>query len=315
MDYVIEVNQLTHHYNRHPALQGLTFSVSRGEVVGLLGPNGAGKTTTVRLLNGLFPPTSGSMRVLGFDPITQGDRVRKQTGVLTETPALYERLTARQNLQFFGALAGMSRAELSQRSAELLDFFGLQERANDRTETYSKGMKQRLALARALLNHPPLLFLDEPTAGLDPEAAQQVHELISGVRQRNGHSVLLATHNLFEAERLCDRVAIMNKGSLLAIGSLEELRQLVSPGLWVQVDLLQPLGDEAQAVLHNIPALIASRPGPGDSWQLQVGREADIPPIVAALARANAQIIALQPQKVTLEEIYFKLQRQHEGVA
>ncbi len=313
MESVIQVDHLVHRYGDNPALLDLSFSVRKGEVLGLLGPNGAGKTTTVRLLNGLFPPTSGQIRVLGLNPVTQGDQVRSQAGVLTETPALYERLTARQNLEFFGTLDGMEAGELKLRAVELLKFFNLEERANDRTGTYSKGMKQRLALARALLNHPPLLFLDEPTSGLDPEAAQQVHELVMGLRHRNGHTVLLATHNLFEAERLCDRLAIMNKGHLLAIGSLDELRRMISPGLWVQIDLFQPLSPAAQAALNNAPSVLECQSVQDHSWRVQVQQEAAIPSLVTALVTAGAQITALQPQKVSLEEIYFKLQGQQEG--
>jgi ABC-2 type transport system ATP-binding protein len=245
MNTVIEVEGLTHHYGQHVAVDDISFSVREGEILGLLGPNGAGKTTTVRLLNGLFPPTSGRMRVLGMDPASQGDQIRRKSGVLTETPALYERLTAHQNLNFFGTLNGMKSAELKARSDELLTFFDLKSRADDRAGTYSKGMKQRLALARALLHHPTLLFLDEPTSGLDPEASQQVHELISTIRNRNGHSVLMATHNLFEAERLCDRLVVMSKGRLLAFGSLHELRSRLAPGLWINISLLSPLAEHA----------------------------------------------------------------------
>ncbi len=313
METVIQVDHLAHRYGDHPALEDLSFSVCKGEVLGLLGPNGAGKTTTVRLVNGLFPPSAGQMRVLGLNPVTQGDQVRARTGVLTETPALYERLTARQNLEFFGTLDGMNSADLKPRTEELLKFFNLEDRANDRTGTYSKGMKQRLALARALLNHPPLLFLDEPTSGLDPEAAQQVHELVLGLRNRNGHTVLLATHNLFEAERLCDRMAIMNKGRLLAIGTLDELRKRIAPGMWLQVGLFQPLPAQARSALKNVPGVLQDEPAEGNLWKVQVQQEANIPQVVTALVQAGAQITALQQQKVSLEEIYFKLQSQQEG--
>jgi len=179
------------------------------------------------------------MRVLGFDPRTQGQEIRRLTGVLTETPALYERLTARQNLEFFGTLAGMSTTEIRARSEELLKFFELAERGNERVGRFSKGMKQRMALARALLHHPEVIFLNEPTSGLDPEAARQVHELIQSVQQKGGRTVLLATHRLEEAERLCDRVAILNQGKLLAMGTLAELRRQTAPGICVEVQFWQ----------------------------------------------------------------------------
>ena len=311
METVISVEHLSHSYGDHPALRDLSFDVRQGEVLGLLGPNGAGKTTTIRLLNGLFPPSAGRMQVLGLDPIHQGDQVRRQTGVLTETPALYERLTALQNLDFFAAMAGMEPAERRPRIHELLALFELEPRAGDRVETYSKGMKQRLALARALLTQPLLLFLDEPTSGLDPETAQQVHELIGRTQRRNGRSVVLCTHNLFEAERLCDRLAILNHGRLLALGSLPELRPLVSPGLWVDVQLWQPFAGAASA-LEGLPGILQVAKAQADGFHLQVQQEAVIPQVAARLVAAGAQILALQPHQVTLEEIYFKLQHQDE---
>ncbi|HSV86203.1 MAG TPA: ABC transporter ATP-binding protein [Levilinea sp.] len=314
MDIVIEVEGLTHHYGRQIAVDNISFTVRQGEILGLLGPNGAGKTTTVRLLNGLFTPTAGRMRVLGMDPVRQGDQVRRISGVLTETPALYERLTARQNLKFFGTLAGMDDQDLAARSEELLSFFDLSARADSRAGAYSKGMKQRLALARALLHRPKLLFLDEPTSGLDPEAAQQVHELVSAIRRRNGHSVLLASHNLFEAERLCDRLAIMHKGRLLAIGSLDELRNQFAPGLWINITLLTPL---SQVNLYNIslPGLLKVDAVAPLTLNLQVRDEAGIPPVVTHLVQNGAQIVSVERHRASLEEIYFKLQNQHkEGV-
>jgi len=262
------------------------------------------------LLNGLFPPTSGEMQILGFDPVKQGSEVRRRTGVLTETPALYERLSARQNLVFFGTLSNLTPEEIDIRSTELLQFFDLQHRANDRVETFSKGMKQRLAIARALLNRPQILFLDEPTSGLDPEAAQQVHELITAIRDRDGQSVVLCTHNLVEAERLCDRVGIMNRGRLLEFGSLEELRQRHAPGLWLHVRFFQ----SAPHAIPSLPGLMeAAIEGPL-SWRLRVSEEAQVPAMVSQLAASGAQILSIQPQAISLEEVYFKLQNaQKEG--
>jgi len=310
MDSVIEVKGLTHRFGEKTALDGLTFSARRGEVLGLLGPNGAGKTTTIRLLNGLFNPTAGELRVLGMDPKVDGRSIRQKTGVLTETPALYERLTARQNLAFFGTLDGMAEADWRARSQELLAFFELEERADDRVGTYSKGMKQRMALARALLSRPELLFLDEPTAGLDPESSQQVHSLIENIRGQNGRTVLLCTHNLFEAERLCDRMAIINRGRLLAVGSLAELREQLLPGLRLQV----ALHEAPSGVVLNIPERLPFTRAvtwEGDRLlRLEVEAEAQVPELVTALVSAGARLLSVQPQPVSLEEIYFALQSQ-----
>lgn len=310
MEPVIEVESLTHRYGQQLAVDDISFAVRQGEILGLLGPNGAGKTTTVRLLNGLFPPTAGSIRVLGMDPVRQGNQVRRVCGVLTETPALYERLTARQNLAFFGTLAGMDDRDLAARVEELLAFFELTDRAGSRVETYSKGMKQRLALARALLHRPNLLFLDEPTTGLDPEAAQQVHELVTTIRRRNGHSVLMATHNLFEAQRLCDRLAILSKGRLLAIGSLDELRSQFAPGLTIHIDLLAPITAE-QVQSLSAPGLLMLEVADPLRLTMQAPDETSIPPLVTHLAHNGAQIISIERRRASLEEIYFKLQNHH----
>jgi len=303
MDAVITIENLRHQFGEHVAVNDVSVNVGRGEVFGLLGPNGAGKTTTVRLLNGLYQPAAGQMRVLGFDPVTQGHEVRRRCGVLTETPALYERLTTSQNLRFFADLSDMPAPEASERIAELLAFFELDGRANDRVSTFSKGMKQRLALARALLTQPELIFLDEPTAGLDPEASLQVNELIAGMRERSHHTVFLCTHNLYEAGRLCDRLGVMNAGRLVAAGTLDELRALVAPGLWVDVRLLRPFSP----VLDGLPGLL--RLEMNDSQlHAQVTGEDAIPALNAELVRQGAQVVSLAPRQVSLEEIYFTLQ-------
>lgn len=308
MEAVIEMQDLRHQFGAHVAVDDLTVTVGRGEVFGLLGPNGAGKTTTVRLLNGLYQPAAGRMNVLGFDPVSQGHEVRRRVGVLTETPALYERLTAVQNLRFFADLSDMPAAEAGKRIDELLAFFELDGRAGDRVGTYSKGMKQRLALARALLTRPELIYLDEPTSGLDPESSLQVNELIAGMRERDRNTVFLCTHNLYEAGRLCDRLGIMNSGRLVAQGTLDELRQRVAPGLWVEVRLLQPMSPR----LEGLPGLIAAENVAG-GLRVQVAEEAAIPALNAELVRQGAQVVSLTPRQISLEDVYFKLQNESNG--
>ena len=315
MDKVIEVEGLTHRFGSLTALDDLSFSLAEGEVLGLLGPNGAGKTTTVRLLNGLYRPASGRMRVLGLDPTTDGDRVRRQTGVLTESPALYERLTAHHNLAFFADLAEISPAEAGARIDQLLTFFGLAGRAGDRVGGFSKGMKQRLALARCLLHRPKLLFFDEPTAGLDPEAAAQVRDLIADLARQEiatsggARAVLLCTHNLTEAERLCNRVAILNQGRLLAFGTLDELRSQISPGLWVAVRLTEPLTGGFDWLL-NLPGLQELLSDSDEIMRARVAGENAIPELAAQLIARGARILSVQPQRTSLEDIYFKLQKE-----
>lgn len=308
MNNVIEVNHLQHHYGDFQAIQDLSFDVQPGEVFGLLGPNGAGKTTTVRLLNGLFPASGGSISVLGYDPGQAGAKIRAHSGVLTETPALYERLTARQNLRFFGVLAGMSDEQIRQRCEQLLEMFDLQQRADDRTGTYSKGMKQRLALSRAWLTNPKLLFLDEPTSGLDPEAAVQVRELIAAVRQQEGTTVLICTHNLDEAQRLCDRLLVMRAGSSLAMGTLAELRKLVSPGLWLEVHFWQPFAGLEQ--VRKMAGVLSLQTESAQSLRIEVAAQEVIPQVVSDLVGLGAQILRVQPQEISLEQVYLQLQNQ-----
>lgn len=309
MTTVIEVEQLARYFGPVKAVNELTFCVQEGEVFSLLGPNGAGKTTTVRLLNGVLSPSGGRAHVLGLDPVAQGCELRRQTGVLTETPSLYERLTARENLAIFGALYGVSEPGLSGRVDELLDFFELSQRANDRVGEFSKGMKQRLALARALFHEPPLLFLDEPTSGLDPEAARQVTQMIQQLSHQKGRTVFLCTHNLSEAQRLCDRVGVMNQGRLLALGTLAELARTLWRGLWVDIEFRTPIAD---AVADKLRATRGVSDVQLDAMHLAVRVENDevVPQMVASLASQGAQIMRVNPRQHSLEDIYFALQNQ-----
>ncbi|GIL14476.1 MAG: multidrug ABC transporter ATP-binding protein [Chloroflexota bacterium] len=308
MQEAIRAEALIRQFGIIRAVNEVSFVVEPGEVFGMLGPNGAGKTTLVRLLNGVIEPDGGTARVLGFDPRTQGEDVRRQTGVLTETPALYERLSARDNLLFFGTLYGVPQTDLPRRVDDLLERFGLADRANDRAGGYSKGMKQRLALARTLIHQPRLLFFDEPTAGLDPEAALQVTTLIQELSHRDGRTVFLCTHNLEEAQRLCDRVAVINQGRLLAVGTAEQLARGLWQGLWVDVSLLAP-SDGLTERLRALPGVLDIS-ADGLELAVQVAEEAAIPGLVAGLVAAGAPVKRVSPREHSLQEIYFKLQEE-----
>ena len=308
MTFVIEANKLQRTFGKQQAVAEMTFSVESGEVFGLLGPNGAGKTTTVRLLNGILPLSGGSARVFGLDPVLHGDDIRRQTGVLTETPALYERLSARENLEFFGTLHEIPELHLQPRVDEILEFFELSARAKDKVGTYSKGMKQRLALARALIHQPPLLFLDEPTSGLDPEAAQQVADLIAGLRH-DKQTVVLATHNLLEAQRLCDRVAIINKGKILALGSLQELSQKLWPVTWVDIRFhTAPVRSALEILQARRGVIQISTDMEHNELSVQVESESVIPDVIQHLVEQGASLLRVNPRNYTLEDIYFALQ-------
>jgi ABC-2 type transport system ATP-binding protein len=305
----IQTEGLSRQFGSVQAVNNVSFAAEEGEVFGLLGPNGAGKTTLVRLLNGILAPTGGSARVLGYDPATQGDEVRQRTGVLTETPSLYERLTARENLRFFGTLYGISDSELPRRVDELLRLFELEGRADSRVGGFSKGMKQRLALARTLIHEPKVLFFDEPTSGLDPEAAHQVTNLIERLSRERGRTVFLCTHNLDEAQRLCNRVGVINAGKLLAVGSPAQLARDLWQGVWVDITLRAAPDAKLLEMMRGIGG-VTHITADGLQVSAQVQAEDCIPNIVASAAGAGAQIMRVNPREYTLEEIYFRLQEE-----
>ena len=303
----IQIDSLTRLFGSLRAVDGVTLRVEPGEVFGVLGPNGAGKTTMVRLLNGVLAPSAGTCRVLGFDPVTQGSEVRRRTGVLTESPALYERMSARDNLRFFGTLYGVPEEKLSRRADAMLDAFGLAERAHDKVGGFSKGMKQRLALARALLHEPEALFLDEPTAALDPEAARRVTELIVEFSHQAGRTVFLCTHYLPEAQRLCDRVAVLNRGRLIATGALGELARTLWHGTWVDIECLAAPAPALIEALRVLPGVTDAQLD-GTRLAVQVEGEERIPAVVKALTERGEQVLRVNPREHTLEEVYFELQ-------
>jgi ABC-2 type transport system ATP-binding protein len=303
MQFAIEARQLTRAFGNLVAVDHIDFQVKPGEVFGALGPNGAGKTTMVRLLNGVLAATEGQPIVMGKDAGKEGAAVRAQTGVLTETPSLYERLTARENLLLFGTLYGMSGPKLSERVDQLLELFGLSKRGQDKAGGYSKGMKQRLAIARSLVHNPPILFLDEPTSGLDPEAAHQVIELVAELSHEEGRTVFFATHHLTDAERLCDRVALFNHGKILAQGSIPELAKRLWGGEWVEIELMEPASEINERLgWQNTQCLERT-------LRIQADQPDAIAKSVASVIDAGGRIIRVQPHAYTLEEIYFAYQR------
>ena len=305
---VIQTSSLSRRFGDKEVVDRLTLDVQAGEIFGFLGHNGAGKTTTVRLLNGVLEPTSGGARVLGLDPQTEGPALRAKTGVLTETPSLDERLTARDNLSIYADLYDVPRVDVSGRVNSLLSEFELADRADEKVGGYSKGMKQRLALARALLHKPELLFLDEPTSGLDPVAARHVHGLVENLARREGRTVFLCTHNLVEAQRLCDRVAVLEHGRLVALGTPSDLTRQYVKRLDVDLEVDPVQMDSALQILQGLPDLIIAPPKQekGILTLTLSGREA-IPELLCVLVGKGLHIYRLAPQEANLEEVYFAL--------
>jgi ABC-2 type transport system ATP-binding protein len=310
----IEVRHLTKNFGGRTAVADVSFRVARGEVFGFLGPNGAGKTTTVRILGTLIAPTSGSVAVAGI-PLTRASaaEIRQRISIMPEAPGLYRRLTVTENLEYFARLYGFPRRDA--RIKEALEVVNLGARANDSCGSLSKGLRQRLALARTLLNDPAVMFLDEPTSGLDPVAAHEVHGLIAALRD-SGVTIFLTTHRLDEAERLCDRVAIMNS-SLRTIGRPDDLRQaLFSRSL--AVTTAGPLVGPDQ-VFTGLPAVRGWRvraPADGGKagYTLAVSDPAQAAPgVTRALVAAGADVLSITESRHTLEDVYLELIDDQEG--
>ncbi|HEY3452597.1 MAG TPA: ABC transporter ATP-binding protein [Myxococcales bacterium] len=284
------------------AIRGLDLRVARGEVFGFLGHNGAGKTTTVRLLNGLLPPSSGELKVLGLSPVADGDRVRARTGVLTELPSLDDRLSARETLADFAELYAVPRESVVARIESVLSTFGLKDQADLRIAKFSKGMRQRLALCRALLHEPELVFLDEPTSGLDPVSAHEVHGLVRGLREA-GRTVFLCTHNLVEAQRLCDRIAVIDHGKIIASGTPAELARNSGATGSVEVEVDPAQVDAARAALASLGSPVEVQ---GAVLRVPLVRES-VPAAVQALAAAGVRVYRVNPGEATLEDVYLSL--------
>jgi ABC-2 type transport system ATP-binding protein len=303
-DPAVEIDGVHRSFGAIRALDGMSLTVGRGEVVGLLGHNGAGKTTTVRLLLGILAPDRGAIRVLGRDPLHDGPDVRRSIGLVSATPGVDERLTARQNLAFAADVYGVDDRE---RAGALLEQFDLYSRADDRVAGFSTGMRQRLALARALLHDPPLLLLDEPTAALDPVVSREVRATVERLAGE-GRSVVLCSHNLTEAQQLCDRVVVLQEGRVIAEGAPMALA--ASLGL-TRLRLLVDAGDRAAAesAVVGLGGAVEGRNG-----QLAVtGLDASVVPgLVAALVDAGVRVHGVVPEDASLEDVYFAL---HDGGA
>jgi ABC-2 type transport system ATP-binding protein len=302
----IRVRDLTRRFAENTAVDHLSFDVFPGEVFGLLGHNGAGKTTTIRLLNGVLGASAGQAQVLGFDPVRQGSALRRRTGVLTENPSLDENLTARENLTIYADLYDVPAKHVTGRVSALLDRFALADRADDKVGSYSKGMKQRLALARALLHQPALLFLDEPTSGLDPVASLEVRELIVQLSRKEGRTIILCTHNLVEAQRLCDRVIVLEHGKLLALGAPSELGSKLVGRQTVEIEVSP---DTLKLALNTRKAFPGSAEVKSEGDRLKVSGidRQQIPAIVTQVAAAGVRIFSVTTHEPTLEDVYFAL--------
>ncbi|MCW4005751.1 MAG: ABC transporter ATP-binding protein [Candidatus Bathyarchaeota archaeon] len=306
---MIDAQNLTRKFGNFTAVDNISMNIAKGEVFGFLGPNGAGKTTTIRMLSCLIAPTKGSATVAGYNITKDPLKVRQSVGILTENPSLYERLTAYENMEFFAEAYGIEDAtERQRRIKELLEFFNLWNRRNDKVATFSKGMKQKLAIVRATVHKPPVMFLDEPTAGLDPASAKEIRELITQLSQRDKCTILLCTHHLEDAEKLCSRVLIMNKGKSVITGSPDELRRKTNVQPVIQVGLVKVTPQIVAAVKACNLAQKVEADTQASMLKVSVEnvREAT-PELVRAIVEAKGQILFVNVFQPSLEETYLQL--------
>lgn len=309
--YAIVTQNLSRHFGSIRAVDSLTLEVQHGIVFGFLGPNGAGKTTVIRLLLGLLAPTTGSARVLGYDAITQADQIRARTGSLLEHHGLYERLSAEDNLEFYGRIYRMPAAQRKARIQELLEHIGLWERRKDLVGNWSRGMKQKLAVARTLLAKPALVFLDEPTAGLDPVASVVLREDLESLAKKEGVTVFLNTHNLAEAEKLCQRVGVIREGRLQALGSVEELR--MRSGKPKVIITGKGFNEIALTELRKNPEVTSTELS-DHTVTIEFKHPVEVGPVVSFLVSKGALVEEVHKGQASLEDVFMTLMQEEQEV-
>ena len=300
---MIETVNLTKEFGDFVAVRDVCLNVSEGEVLALLGPNGAGKTTTVRMLGSILKPTRGYARIAGFDTVTEAKGVRRVIGLLTEFPGLYLRMKGLDYLSFFGELQGMPKDHIQRRSEELLKRFQLWDARHKPLGQYSKGMKQKLTLVRAMLHDPQVLFLDEPTSAMDPHSAKLVRDSITDLR-REQRTIVLCTHNLAEAEQLADRIAIISQGQIIAQGTPTELKQRLLGDPLMEIRMAVPLNGlvpKLQAYVNVVAH--------GQDWvRYTVSNPTDFnPKLLNDLARQEIPVVTLSEVPRSLEEVYLRI--------
>jgi ABC-2 type transport system ATP-binding protein len=298
MSSAISLEKVSKSLGNREVLKGVSFAVEQGDIFGYLGPNGAGKTTTIRILLGLLKPTSGKATILGED--VSKDEARRKVGFVLESDGLYDNMTAEENLGYYARIYGV--AEPAERIRGLLHSVGLGDRAKDKTATYSKGMRQRLALARAMAHNPELLVLDEPTAAVDPSGQIEVRQAILNMANEEGKTIFLSSHNLDEVQRICNRIALIDRGEIKLCGELEQLQRDMS-GNEVEIETTEVIAEPLFTELKNLPHLgLRERKGKSLTFVPQEGVR--VPDLVSLLVSRGVEIEGVRKKEVSLEEIY-----------
>lgn len=307
---MIETYQLTKMFDEFNAVTNVTLTVGTGEVLALLGPNGAGKTTTVRMMTSILAPTSGWARVAGFDIVKEPEKVRSHVGVLTEQHGLYERMKGLEYLDFFGETYRLDKATRRQRARDLMIRFGLEDAMMRRVGDYSKGMKQKLALVRAMLHNPPVLLLDEPTSAMDPQSAKQVRDAIIELQRDEARTFLITTHNLNEAQVLANRIAIIRHGRIIANGSFEELSRQFAGDTVMELRAGSALNGFAETLSQWVTVNET-----GTDWlRYTVKDTATVnPQIIKHAVHTGVDVVSLTPLTRSLEDIYLQVVQEDEA--
>ena len=302
---MIDVHKVTKKFNGKTVLNGISFEVKEGEIFGYLGPNGAGKTTTMRIILGLLKPTTGEALVRGRN-VGSDEELRKSVGVVLENDGLYERLTAYDNLEYYAQLYDVS--DRKGRIKELLEFVGLYERRNEKMGEFSRGMKRKLALARSLIHEPDLLFFDEPSAGLDPEAQRMVRDLILRLSKEEKRTVFLNSHDLDEVQRICTSIAILHRGAIKAYDSVENVRRAFSKSVFA---LAVAREEDAESALDLIQSLdYVSTCERDNAWITVTLKEKSASTLLSTLVRKGIKVEELKKLEKSLEDVYLDIVRQ-----
>jgi ABC-2 type transport system ATP-binding protein len=304
----ITTKDLCKRFGSFTAVKGVNFEVQRGEVFGLLGPNGAGKTTLVRMLTTLLPPTSGEAHVAGEDVARHPTRVRKKIGVIPQAMTSDLDLTGWENIDIYGEFYGMPRRQRRERAERLLDMVGIRDRAQDLVATYSGGMRRRLEIARGLIHSPEVLFLDEPTIGLDPQSRLAVHDLLVKLREESELTISLTTHYMDEAESLCDRIAIVDHGTIVALDTPHGLKASIKGSDRIELEVKGPI-DQIVAMLSERPEIHdVKREGADGKLTIRASDGAHaLPHLISQIDAINGEVTSINLHRISLEDVFIEL--------
>ena len=306
--YIIEVKNLTKNFGEFTAVDDISFDVKKGEIFGLLGPNGAGKSTTLRVLSTLSRPSKGTATIGGYDTVKNDTEVRKLIGIVSEKMIIYNRLTAKENLWFFGSLFNIQKETLAKRIDDLLELVNLTKWKDAQVGTFSTGMRQRMNVVRALLNMPQVLFLDEPTLGLDPQSSVEIRDFIKKLNQENGTTVIITTHMMVDADLLCDRIAIVDHGKIIALDTSTNLKKIISGGDTMIIKLeIANLTPDLLSAVKTLKCIDAVTQENSTRVHLIVHGEEAFDSIVDTVRERNGKITSMENLQPTLEDVFLHI--------